>query len=318
MGILVIAQTDAAHHIFVVEIVVLLTVGMVHPYVEELVDDLLMTFDGVLAGDAVIIPVENDGIAVPAQQDQGIGQGLEPWLHPGLQGLSRLRIMVVHEGDCHDLMVLDEGTVKDLAHVELAEGAAGNMEVEVQLDIQKIQFVIRILEVTIDLVKALIPVFGDGIEVFPVFGPEHPDQVTDDEVIDVLDCIEAEAVDAGLVDEPPGPVPDLLHHMGMFIIDIVEHQVIKIAILIGDALGPALVDALDHVDRPFAVGCIVVGAGEMDPAPFERGIGIAPPGEGELGPGFDLIGFRDGFGPVIRVHFQDHELLRLIAIGFMV
>ena len=80
---------------------------------------------------AVVIGVEDSGITLPPQQDDGVGEGFEPAFHHRFQCLQRLGVVVVDQGDGEQWHLLHQGAIQDCAHVEVATGAAGAMEVVV-------------------------------------------------------------------------------------------------------------------------------------------------------------------------------------------
>jgi hypothetical protein len=148
-----------------IEVVVQLAVGVVVAGLQQIVyqfavaGQLMAAF--FVAGVAEVVAVEQAWVAVLAQQDQPIGQRLEPIVYPGLQRLAWLAVVVVYEGYRHQWVVLHERAVEQFGEVVFAASFGGLVELEVQRDVEESHGAVSGGEVFLDRSHAAGPVFPD-------------------------------------------------------------------------------------------------------------------------------------------------------------
>ena len=129
--------------------------------------------------------------------------------------------------------------------------------------------------------------------------------------VDVLDGVQTEAVHVCDGDVPFPPAGQLLHHLGVGEGHVGPHQVVVVLVLLVHRLIP--VAPREFVDaglfRPF----VPVHAVKIPGAPDEFRVLAVAAGEGEAGPGLDVLFVGDGLGAVIGSCFHGGHLF--LAVG---
>ena len=113
-----VALTGEARQGRVVEKQMLRTVGVAFPNFNQ--PRQLRDRGNAVVGDAVVIPIKDAGRAHIPQEDQGIGNGLEPGRDERAERLTGLGIVVVHEGDRMRLIRLGQRAGKEPGHIVIA------------------------------------------------------------------------------------------------------------------------------------------------------------------------------------------------------
>ena len=154
------------------------------------------------------------GIALLAQQDDRVGQRLEPRLDRRFQCLQRLRIVVVDEGHHRVGPLPHERPLQEPAHVIVPARTARLVETVVQRHAERGDAAAQAIQVGMQLPDVRRPVLRNDEQV-PAGVPLHGVQPLGKEPAgDVLHRVEPEAVDAGGVEVPFAPggdlAPDLL------------------------------------------------------------------------------------------------------------
>ncbi len=200
--------------------------------------------------------------------------------------------MVVDESDRMGRILGDQRLIEKIAQIVILALLGSKVEILMQRHVEQIEGEIGRFQIFLDGAVFIFPIFADDIEVVAVLGTDRFDEIPHELVVDVLDGIQAEAVDASLLDVPVRPLFDFFDDSRVAVIDVRIHQVIVIAVFAVDALvfRPTFVEAFDHVDGFFAGFVIEVRAGEMFPGPFEVGIFVTAAGESEFRPAFDFVG----------------------------
>jgi len=123
----------------VVEVIFLQTDGELLTRAKKAGDHLALWFNWCrrVGADAVEVTVEDARLAVPAQQDKRVRERFKPVGHKRLEGLSRLTIMIVNESDGLLGIVLDQGVLEDLGHVEVVGVVACGLEFVVQMNVEQ-------------------------------------------------------------------------------------------------------------------------------------------------------------------------------------
>ena len=117
-----VARTRPANDVEIIQIVGLLAQRHLLPQAQKRFQLRAHGAD-IIVRDAVIIAVKHTGRAALAKQNKRIGQRLEPPLHPALQRLPGLRVVVIHEGDGPFRPCVHQRAVKNAPHVEISAAA---------------------------------------------------------------------------------------------------------------------------------------------------------------------------------------------------
>lgn len=106
-----------------------------------------------------------------------------------------------------------------------------------------------------------LPKLADAEQVGVVEALAHLlDELGDEALVDVLDGVKAEPCRARLLHDPHAPVDQVLAHVRVRVVNVGTHQVVVVALLLVDRLGPRLALALDLEDAVLLVLVVVVDA----------------------------------------------------------
>ena len=134
----------------------------------------------------------------------------------------------------------------------------------------------------------------------------------------MLDSVQAEAVDTSLGQEPEAPAFQFLDHRPLGEVQIGEHQVVVVASLAADHAFPVRIRLAELEDGAFTAPLVPVDTIEVLLVPGKAGIFSAPGREVEARPGLDL-GFVAKFdASVVWVDAVDAHRLGGIGAGLMV
>ena len=236
---------------------------------------------------AVVIGVENAGIALIAQQDHRISERLEPGLHWGFQRLQRLGVVVLDQGHRQQGQVLHQGAVEQAGHVVLAAAAAGLMEIEVQRCIEQAHLAATVGGIPAEAAEVVGPVFTHHEEIALGVTLHLRDPVDEEITVDVLDGIDAETIHSHLIQRPAAPVFEFPPNLGVSHVQVAAHQEVVVAFLQRHvALETGAVAAPDRL--VMGIKAVVIHRIEVIPMPLHCGVAAAAALEAELGPGPDL------------------------------
>lgn len=141
-----------------------------------------------------------------AQEDQRVGERLEPVHHPRREILARLAVVVVHERDRRQRVFLDQRAVEDAAQVVVAGRLGRVAEIEVERGVEEACRAAGVLQSGVQLVNVAGPILADGEQfLVGVFAAEVAEPVFDEAGGDVLDRVEAEP--AGYMLSRPTALP---------------------------------------------------------------------------------------------------------------
>ena len=206
--------------------------------------------------------------------------------------------MVLHKGDGARRVSGHEGALEEAGQVDVAVGGGGGVQVEVEGDVEQAHEG-HGLQVALQLGDVAGPVLAHGRQ-GAAGGAAQLRQPAGEEVgADVLEGVQAQAVDAGGLHVPAPPAVHLGADGGVDDVDVGAHEVVVVAELVVDVLVPLL--ALEEPDPLLVAGLVPVGAVEAGPVPGEVRVGAGAPREGVAGPGGDLLGLTDGARAVVGV-----------------
>lgn len=114
----------------------------------------------------------------------------------------------------------------------------------------------------------------------------------------VLARVEPEAGQFELAHYPFAPVGHVGCHFGVRVVEVGEHEKVRVASLIAHAVGPMLVVTQDPENAGPVVARVVVRAGEVFPVVFLGGVFVSTAGKVETEPCFHLKGLADFLGAV--------------------
>ena len=206
--------------------------------------------------------------------------------------------MVLHEGDGTGRIGGHEGALEEAGQVDVAVGGGGGVQVEVEGDVEQARGG-HGLQVALQLGDVAGPVLADGRQGAPGGTPQLGKPAGEEVGADMLEGIQAQAVDAGGLHVPASPAVQLGTDGGVGDVDVGSHEVVVVAELVVDVLVPLL--ALEEPHALLVAGLVPVGAVEACPVPGEVRVGTGAPREGVAGPGGDLLGLADGARAVVGV-----------------
>ena len=247
---------------------------------------------------AVVVGVEDARITALAQQNQRVRQRFEPTFDLGLEGLQWLRVVVVDQRHRQCRMPGHERTVKNLAQVVTVTGFAGIVKVFMQRRVEQRHAPVGRPNKMLERPEFVRPVLADREEILARPGADRIQPILEELVIDVLDRIEAKAVDIGQLDEPLAPILEFAAHFGVVNIDIAAHQVIVIAFFVVDIAVETLVFENVHRFKVRVVG-VLTNAVEVIPMPLHRRVFSSPAWEVELRPNLDFAWLANFFKAVV-------------------
>ena len=267
-------------------------------------------------GNAVIIPVKDAGNAFPAQEDHGVGERLEPALHPGGERLPRLGIVVIHKGDRPVGPFGGQSAVEDPAHVKAAVAGGSLYKVKMQRHVKQPHDQAGFIQIMDQGLHVRAPVFPDGGKAFSRFFPKLHEPVAVKGKPDVLDRVQPEAVHPGHIQIPFAPAVQLCYYLGIVHIQIGAHQIVIISVFRIHLIVPFLSRKLKDLMLLSAV--VPVHAGEVGMIPLKTGIFSAPAGKTEAGPGGYFLRRPFLLVPVGIVAFLRQHGLAAVRAHFMV
>ena len=115
--VFLITAADPADQVRIIEIIFLLTIGIITAQLHELPQ--IQHRGAVLDRVAVIVGVKHTGQPFMPQQDERIAVRSEPVRHKGLQTLAVLRVVIVHKGHGVLRTFFDQRVVKNCAQVKI-------------------------------------------------------------------------------------------------------------------------------------------------------------------------------------------------------
>ena len=251
-----------------------------------------------MAAHAVEVAVEELGVAVAAQQDEGVGEGLEEALDGRGDGLARLGVVVHDEGDGVVGLGLDEGAVEDGAQVPPLRRRQAREAVQ-QRRVEEGELVRHVGQVRRQPGRLADPELADEEELVPaelLFEVRH--EGVEEVLAKVLHRVEAEAAEPELAHDPLAPRRHVLLHLRVRVVDVGEHEEVGVARLLVDRARPVLVVAHDAEDAVLVVARVVVGPAEVLPAVFLRAVLARASGKVEADPRLDLVRFANVLCPV--------------------
>jgi hypothetical protein len=185
------SATDEANAVRIVEVGVLFSIGVEFPG-----EDHIGEFSagdgifGIVAFDAEEVTKEDGGVAAVLEEDDAVGERLEPAFDVDGHGLAGLEVVGVYdglgEGERLDLEIgemghfafrtydgvlglnSDEGVVEHASEVGIFGGADAG-EVVNQRSIEEAELVIHVLEILLERLKFRVPVFSDKEKIVPCF-----------------------------------------------------------------------------------------------------------------------------------------------------
>ena len=262
-------------------------------------------------GDTEEVTVKDTGGPLLPQEDQGVGQGLEPAGYPALEGLAGLGVVVVHEGDRIFRLPGRQGVIQDGPQVEGAALLCRPEEFEMEGDVEKAHGAHTVFQIALKDVHIAVPVFAHG-EKIPLQVPAHGSEPPDEKgVADVLDRIQPDAVQLCRFKVPLAPPQKLLPDLRMGEIHVGTHQVVVIAVFPVHLLGPTAAHEL--IDGAGFGLLVPVHGGEMLGAPPEGGIPLFPSREFEAGPGQDALVLHQLPAAVIGITFGGPDRFQMVS-----
>jgi len=161
--------------------------------------------------------------------------------------------MVVDKSDSGLLRRLDERTVKNGSHIKRRAFLTCTLKVKMQGHIKQMNVSI-VVQVDIDIIQVLLPVLAHTKEIGLVkLATNVRKQVCDEAGRDVLHGVDAEAVNIELFNTPLGPALGLGDDIRMVVVNVIAHEIVKVAVFSVHVLGKALVLALDLEHRLWIV-----------------------------------------------------------------
>ena len=281
-----------------VEVIVLRSVGVFPSRAEKDVDQeavrghdhavALAVSSAVLVRGPVVVGVEDAGIALAPQQDQGVGQGLEPRLDRRLEGLKGLRVVVVHEGHAEGGAVRHEGASLQASHVVGRPVAARVVEFVVEGHREHRHPTAHAVDIPAQGLELGSPVLAHHEQVLPRVLLHGVEPLRKEPGRDVLDRVQAEAVHSRGVEVPLAPLRDLAAHLLALEVEVAAHEEGEVAPLQRHLVVEGL--SLEEIDGVLLAGLsgVVVHGVEMARMPLEAGVLAPPAGEMEVGVGKDL------------------------------
>ena len=307
---ILVAAADPADAVGIVEAVLLLAVGVAAAGLDHLAE--VRHHRPVPGGVAVVVGIEHAGHAVLPQQDQGVGQGLEPVRDEGLQTLPVLGVVVVDEADRVRRAGADQGVVQDAPHIVIRAGLGRVEKVVVQGHVKEGHLVFHRVEIVQQAAQIAAPVFAYRRQGRMALLAQALQQLPVEGEADVLDRVEAQPVHAGLLQIPAQPFFGLALHGGVRHVDVHSHQIVEVALFGVGLRGPAL--AGKAVDAVAAFGILVpVRAGEVPVVPDEVAVRAVPAREGEFRPDMDRVLPVHLVGAVVGAVADGPDGLQLVA-----
>ena len=218
-----------------------------------------------------------------AQQNDRIGQRLEPGFNGRFQRLQRLRVVVV---DKRDGVIWNSGkqrTIEDSAHVEIAALLGSVMEAVVKGDIEEHQLLVDQIEIAFQRVYIGVPVFRDNEEVGINRVAHMAYPVAEEPCRNVFGRIQTETIHLYLFGKPPAPIFQFLVDSPVSEFDIRAHEIIEVAVFLVDLLIPfAVAIFVDETENAVLIRLFdVVDAAEALQVPDEFGMRAVSAGKGE-------------------------------------
>lgn len=107
----------------------------------------------------------------------------------------------------------------------------------------------------------------------------------------MLYCIESKTCESKLVCDPSTPVLNIIYDFAMTVVQISEHHVVCISLLVGDIIGPSeLLFTQNLVDTSVSSLVVVVNAGEVVEVVLLLRVLAFAARERELGVSSDVVG----------------------------
>jgi len=245
-----------------------------------------------VGGDAVVISVENTGVTLRPEQDNRVGNRLEPGRDHALQRLPVLCVVILDKGHGAARITLHKRAVQKRAHVEVSAAAAGFEKMEVQRHVEQRHAPAAGGEIGRQLRQAGRPVFPDREELAACVGAQRGKPLPEKCETDVFDSIQTETVDVCRVQVPLAPAGQLGCDRRVGEAEVGTHQIVVVAVFRRDLAVPG--SAGKVIDRVALSALVPVHTVKMSVIPGEIRIFTVTAGECEARPGLD--GFLAGDG----------------------
>ena len=208
-------------------------------------------------------------------------------------------------------MIQRQCSIKNGSKVEIFTFLTSSEEILVEGHIDQVIQVVNAFQVLIVGFCVAIPKFTKDVEIFSIFFGDIVDEILHKEGVNVLDCIQTEALNPCCFDKPFSPLVEIFYNLGMFEIDIGVHEVIVVSVFLvyQISMGPTFVVPLDLVDPTFITWSIVVRTGEVVPMPVEVIIGAISAIKGEFGPSLNGEGLSENLVSIHGIDLNDLEFL---------
>ena len=240
-----------------------------------------------------------------------IRAGFEPALHPALQGLPRLGIVIIHKGNRLGRSAAHQRILKELAQVVLAISPGYLMEMLVQGHIEEAHGIVDRVQVTGERRCVVVPIFAHGEHFPPRVRPDGWQPIPVKGCGDMLHCVQAKPVTSGGVRVPGAPQAQFRAHQRIVHVHVRTHEVIEVAFFPVHIPGPVLAF---HAVQPLGMGQLIpVHTGKAPVIPLECRILSFPAREGKPGehPGGDQRRILQG--AVFRVILMNVDLFPVIC-----
>ncbi|KAG9701318.1 putative alpha-amylase, partial [Aureobasidium melanogenum] len=239
---------------------------------------------------AVEVTVEDAGVTVAAEKDQGVGERLEEAFDGGLDGLAGLGDNAYHGVDRH---VLDQSIIEHLSQIRAL------LLADIREVVQEWAVVQR--ELPLHLVDPVD-------QILLVASPEFAD----------IEQIVTESLQANLLDNPFTPVGNIFANLWMRVVQVRKHEEISITSLVVHRLTPALTLSLNLENRILARSSIIIRTTKMIPMVLLFRVFIASAIEVETQPCSNLLALGDLLVAVVGVYFNNVAFLFFVGGGFVV
>ncbi len=266
------------------------------------------------------IGIKDAGHTFFAQQNDRIGQRLEPGFNGRFQRLQRLRVVVV---DKRDGVIWNSGkqrAIKDSAHVEIAALLGSVMEAVVKGDIEEHQLLVDQIEIAFQRVYIGVPVFrhNEEVGINRVAHMAYP--VAEEPCRNMFGGIQAETIHLHLFGKPPAPIFQFLIDSPVSEFDICAHEIIEVAVFLVDLFIPfAVAIFVDETENAVLIRLLdVVDAAEALEVPDEFGMRAVSAGKGEARIGVRLEILVLYLGAVIGIDAANPHLLPFIRAHLVI
>lgn len=105
---------------------------------------------------------ENTRVAALAQEDDRIGERFESRWHGRFEGLTRLRVVVLDDGDAIDRSGLGDGAVENLSQIIILTGIARLFKVVMKRRIKERKLLAKLVQVLDAILDAVFPKLAHG------------------------------------------------------------------------------------------------------------------------------------------------------------